>query len=112
MTLPMSTAMGGVVALVGRLRELTGWRRAAAAAFLGVLATGALPPVQIIPLVFVAFTGLVWLLETTDEDQRPLRRAFFAGWWFGFGYFVTNLYWLAYALLIDAAQFEIGRAHV
>ena len=105
MTLPMSAAPGGVAALAGRLRGLAGWRRALAAAILGVLATGALPPVQLVPLVFVAFSGLVLLLEAVDDGPRPLRGAFLAGWWFGFGHFVTNLYWLAHALLIDAAQF-------
>lgn len=91
-------------ALAARLRGLTGWRRYAAAAGLGVAATAALPPVQLLPLVFVSFTGLVWMLDA-PETARPLRRAFGDGWWFGFGHFVTNLYWLAYALLVDAAQF-------
>jgi len=98
-------AQSGVAALAGRLRGLAGWRRAAAVTLLGIGATAALPPLQIVPLVFVAFTGLTWLLEAADDDRRPLRRAFLAGWWFGFGHFVTNLYWLAHALLIDAAQF-------
>ena len=105
MTLSMSAAGDGVAALAGRLRGLAAWRRAAAAALLGIAATGALPPVQILPLVFVAFTGLVWLLEAADDDARRLRRSFLIGWWFGFGHFVTSLYWLAYALLVDAAQF-------
>jgi len=105
MTLPALGAAGGMAALAARLRGLTGWRQAAAAAVLGVAATAALPPLHVVPSVFLAFTGLVWLLETADEAERPLRHAFLLGWWFGFGHFVTNLYWLAFALLIDAAQF-------
>jgi len=27
------------------------------------------------------------------------------GWWFGFGYFVAGLYWLGFALLVDAASY-------
>ena len=27
------------------------------------------------------------------------------GWWFGFAHFATGLYWIAIALLVDAAQF-------
>ena len=105
MILSISAAGDGVAALAGRLRGLAGWRRAAAAALLGIAATGALPPLQLLPLVFIAFTGLVWLLEAADDDAHRLRRSFLIGWWFGFGHFVAGLYWLAHALLIDAAQF-------
>ena len=105
MTLPAPGVAGGMATLALRLRGLVGWRQAAAAAILGMAATAALPPLHLVPLVFLAFTGLVWLLETADEAERSLRRAFLFGWWFGFGHFVTNLYWLAFALLIDAAQF-------
>ena len=28
-----------------------------------------------------------------------------AGWWFGLGHFATGLYWIAHALLVDAAKF-------
>jgi apolipoprotein N-acyltransferase len=97
-------SLAGVTALAARLQALTGWRRYAAAATLGIVATAALPPIQLWPLVFVAFTGLVWMLEAAGS-ARPVRHAFAVGWWFGFGHFVTNLYWLAHALLIDAAQF-------
>ncbi|MBI3453578.1 MAG: apolipoprotein N-acyltransferase [Rhodospirillales bacterium] len=80
---------------------LAGWRRALAAVALGAAATGALPPVYLWPLAAVAFTGLVWLV---DGASGP-RRAFAAGWWFGFGHFVTGLYWIAHALLTDAEKF-------
>lgn len=91
--------------MLARIRGLAGWPRWALAAGLGVAATGALPPFHWIPLVFVAFTGLVWLLEGAGETPRPARAGFIDGWWFGVGHFLTGLYWLAHALLIDAAQF-------
>ncbi len=94
-----------MTALAERIRGLAGWRRWALAACLGVAATGALPPLHLIPLVFVAFTGLVWLIEAAGDAPRPVRAGFLDGWWFGVGHFLTGLYWLAHALLIDAAQF-------
>lgn len=89
-----------------RAARLTGWRRAALAFALGLCGTAALPPVYALPLVFVAFTGLVWLLEAVPRGGwHATRTAFLVGWWFGFGHFFAGFYWLANALLIDAAQF-------
>lgn len=86
------------------LGALRGWRRAAAAAALGAGAVLALPPVHFVPAVLAAFTGLVWLLEGIAEARR-VRVAFAVGWCFGFGFFVAGLYWIAHALLVDAATF-------
>ena len=90
-----------------RLRlAAAGWRRTALAAAFGIVATGALPPVYAWPLVFVSFSGLIWLLDLASPDRgTDVGAAFAVGWWFAFGHFVTNLYWLANALLLDAAQF-------
>jgi apolipoprotein N-acyltransferase len=79
--------------LAGTLAALRGWRRHAAAAGLGALATLALPPVYLLPLLYVAFAGLVWLLPA----GLRWRAAFFTGWWFGMGYFVSSLYWIGFA---------------
>jgi len=92
-------------ALRERIGRITGWRRALLAAVLGLCATLALPPVYLVPLIVPAFTGLIWLLETLPPSARPWRAAFMTGWWFGFGHFFFGFYWLANALLIDAAQF-------
>jgi len=69
---------------------------------LGALGALALPPVHWIPLLAVALTGLVWLM---DGIRRPLWGGFAAGWWFGLGYFAVGIHWIAYALLVDAAAF-------
>ena len=90
-----------MMALAAALASAQGWRRAAAAALLGAAATAGLPPVNLTPLVVVAFTGLVWLLD----GAGTWRRAGWTGWWFGFGYFTTGLYWIANALLIDPVRF-------
>ncbi len=89
-----------------RLGALSGWRRAAAAAFLGALATAALPPLNLVPVLLVSFPCLVWMVDGPAGDgRRAARRAFFTGWWFGLGHFATGLYWISHALLVDAEKF-------
>ncbi|HYG85282.1 MAG TPA: apolipoprotein N-acyltransferase [Azospirillum sp.] len=85
----------------GRLAALAGWRRYAAAAALGALATFALPPGYAVPLLLIAFPGLLWLLE----GAATRRQAFAIGWWFGFGHHLFGLYWVSFALFTDIRQF-------
>ncbi len=94
-------ALGGLRRLQGRIVAVSGWRRFALAAGLGLLATAALPPVHLLVLLVPAFVGLVWLI---DAAPRP-RAAFAAGWWFGFGHFAAGLYWIAFALLTKPERF-------
>ncbi len=84
-----------------RVSALTGWRRAALAVAFGAGSALALPPVHAIPMLWVAFPGLVWLVDGARHD----RGAFAAGWWFGFGHFSAGLYWISYALLVDPVRF-------
>lgn len=86
--------------LSGRLAVLQGWRRLLALTVLGLLAAAALPPVYALPALPVALTGLLWILSGAGR----WRRGFADGWWFGMGYFTGGLYWIANALLVDAAQ--------
>ncbi len=83
-----------------RLAGLKGWPRALILIAFGGLAAAALPPVYAVPLLPVALTGLVWILS----GARSRRRAFCDGWLFGMGYFTGGLYWVANALLVDAAR--------
>jgi len=85
----------------GRLSGLGGWRRWGAAFVLGALLTAVLPPLHAVVAAVPAFVGLLWLVD----GSRGWRGAFGAGWWFGFGFFSTGLYWIAFALLTDAARF-------
>jgi apolipoprotein N-acyltransferase len=80
---------------------LAGWRRYALAALLGALATAALAPIDLTPVLVVSFSGLVWLTDGTTSRGA----AFMLGWSFGFGFFVAGLYWIAAALFVDIAQF-------
>lgn len=94
--------MGG---LSLRLTRLTGIKRAIVAVLLGAVLTAAMPSLFVLPAACVAFTGLVWLLDGARSEARPMRAALIAGWWFGFGHFTTGIYWIANALLVDAAHF-------
>ncbi len=90
-----------LVRAAGALGRLSGWRRLESAAALGAVAVAALPPVHLVPLLWPAFAGLLWLL---DGIQRR-RSAFLTGWAFGTGYFFAGLYWVGIAFLVDAEQY-------
>lgn len=95
---PASRLLGRVAK---RLAALEGWRRWAAAAALGAALTGALPPLYLLPLLFVAFSGLVWLIDGCTR----VRHAAATGWWFGFGHFLTGIYWIALAFFSDPERY-------
>ena len=80
---------------------LQGWRRALTAMGAGAVAAAALPPVGAVPLLVVAFTALVWLID----GCRRGRAALAVGWWFGFGHFIAGLYWTGTALLTEPEKF-------
>jgi apolipoprotein N-acyltransferase len=80
---------------------LSGWRRHGFAACLGALAAAALSPVDMAPLLVIAFSGLVWLMDGCIGR----RDAALLGWSFGFGFFLSGLYWISAALFVDIAQF-------
>ena len=84
-----------------RVAGLEGWRRHALSLTMGALAAAALPPVHAVPVLPVAFTLLMWQLDAA----RTWRASFDSGWWFGFGYFVAGVYWIAFALLTDPEKF-------
>ena len=94
-------AARGLTALARKLAGLSGWRGAVVAAGLGVVSAGALPPLYLLPLLWLAFPGLLWLLD----GAAGWRRAFVLGWAFGAGHFAAGLYWVGHAFLVDAAQF-------
>ncbi len=83
-----------------KVSELSGWRRKAFAFALGVMAVLALPPFFIVPLLIPAFVGLYWLIDGT-----PKQRAFWDGWWWGWGYYMAGLYWFCIALLTEPDKF-------
>lgn len=97
----MSLTKFSLAKFPGWLAGSPAWQRLATAMVCGALATAALPPLHVIPLLIPAFTGLVWLL---DGVKRP-RQAAILGWAFGFGHFATGLYWVGIAFFVDADRF-------
>src|ERR1700681_4556526 len=84
-----------------RLAAASGWQRYGLAFLLGVCATATLPPVDLTPLLLIAFPGLLWL----DEGSAGPWASFRLGYVFGFGFFVSGLYWIAAALFVDLASY-------
>jgi len=76
-------------------------RRALVALGAGAASALALPPLHVLPVLLLTFPVLLWLLD----GVQTRRGAFAVGWVFGFGFFVAGLYWIANALLVDAARF-------
>ncbi len=68
---------------------------------LGALAVLALPPFWLLPILWLSFGGLFWLVSHAPN----LRQAFSRGYWFGFGFFAFGFSWIGNALLIDARSF-------
>lgn len=87
--------------LAQELAGLSGWRRYGLAFVLGALLAGALPPIDLAPLVFIVFPGLLWLDEGSTGPWASAR----LGYVFGLGFFVAGLYWIAAALFVDIARF-------
>jgi apolipoprotein N-acyltransferase len=87
--------------LAQELAGLAGWRRQGLAFLFGVLAAAAMPPVDLVPLLLLAFTGLLWLEDGCDGAWASFR----LGWSFGFGFFLAGMYWVAAALFVDIGEF-------
>ncbi len=91
-----------------------GWRARFASMFLGAASVLALPPFSLWPILFLTLPLWVRQLDSffafsKDGPSRfsgpRLRRAFGAGWWFGFGYFLAGLYWVGGAFLVEGEMF-------
>jgi apolipoprotein N-acyltransferase len=67
----------------------------------GMLAVLALPPVNILPFIFLS---LGWLVLSIAGAQN-LRQAFWRGWMWGAGYFIFGWYWISFALRFDWPRF-------
>ena len=94
-----------VQAAADRVAQLTGARRALLAVFAGAISVLAFAPVHAWPVLFLSFGLLVWLLDGCYARHAALgerlRCAALTGFWFGFGYFLTGLYWIAEAFLVE-----------
>ena len=84
---------------------LRGARRAVAAFVLGAASVLAFAPVHAWPILFFTFGALIWLLDGCHAQHEllgeRLKSAAFAGFCFGFGYFLAGFYWIAEAFLVE-----------
>jgi apolipoprotein N-acyltransferase len=72
----------------------------------GAASTLALAPINFWPAMFLTFPPLVLMLDGIGAARwGGIRTAFAIGWWFGFGYFLSGLYWIGSAFLVDADTF-------
>ena len=84
-----------------RIMALRGWRRMLVAFVAGGLSALSFAPIFAFPILFLTLPVLVWLIDGSTN----WRRAFTAGWAFGFGYFFFNLFWIGEAFLVEADKF-------
>jgi apolipoprotein N-acyltransferase len=87
---------------------LSKWRRRGLALAAGAAATLGHAPFQMTLLFIAAIVVLVWLLDAAFMRERKIASAFGLGWWFGLGHFMTGLYWIVSAFLVDSDTFGIG----
>ena len=66
--------------------------------FLGILSSFSLPPYNFFFLNFITFPLLYLIIKKYNDKKIKL---FFLGWSFGFGYFISSLYWISYSLKFD-----------
>ncbi len=84
-----------------KIAGLRGWRRSVVAIAAGGLSALAFAPMFVTPVLFLTLPVFVWLIDGSGN----WRRAFSAGWLFGFGYFFCNLFWVGDAFLVEADKF-------
>ncbi|PVB61305.1 apolipoprotein N-acyltransferase [Labrenzia sp. 011] len=87
-----------------------GWQRRILCVLCGAATAFALPPYGLIPVLAITFPCLVWLLDGAVEPgpgkaYKRLRTGFALGWLFGFGYFLSGLWWIGAAFLVEAERF-------
>lgn len=85
-----------------------GWRRFLLLLFAGAVAALSVPPLFLLPALFVGMPVLVWCLDGA-ERLRGIRRffgpAFVIGFAFGLGYFTLALHWLGAAFIQEGGIF-------
>src|SRR5262245_33668497 len=96
---------------------LVGWRRSLAACLAGAASVLALAPFFLWPVLWITLPALVWLLDgaiargsqdpTSRWYRRPAAAAAAVGWWFGFGYFLSGLFWIGEAFLVEGGAYTL-----
>ena len=68
---------------------------------LGVASSLSLPPYNYFIINFFTFSVFFIFLFKKSNIIETKKNFFFYGWLFGFGYFLTNLYWISISLTFD-----------
>ncbi len=89
---------------------LSGWQRNGAAILAGIVSALAMPPFDLVFLLFATFPILVWLMDGAASEPSSgffakLWDGFKPGFFFGFGYFFAGLWWIGNAFLVEAEDF-------
>tara|TARA_B100000963_G_scaffold15969_1_gene12241 strand:- start:173 stop:1777 length:1605 start_codon:yes stop_codon:yes gene_type:complete len=66
---------------------------------LGIISSFSLPPYNYFFINFITFPFLFYIL--VDNTNKNLLNNFFIGWIYGFGFFLSNLYWISNSLKFD-----------
>ena len=66
---------------------------------LGIFSSYSLPPYNFFFINFITFPLLFYIL--VNNINKNFLSLFFYGWIFGFGYFLSNLYWISNSLKFD-----------
>ena len=68
---------------------------------LGILTSLSLPPFNYWIINFFTFSLFFIFLIKKSDHHNDKKLFFFYGWLFGFGYFISNLYWISISLTFD-----------
>ncbi len=99
MTAGADPGQGRLTALAARVAGLEGRAAWMLPLACGASLTLAQPPVSLPIFLFIAFPLLLWRLNGVAP-----ARAWRLGWLAGFGFFLTGLYWIGEAFLVDIAR--------
>ena len=67
---------------------------------LGALTSLSLPPFNYLIINFITI-GLFFIFIFQKKSFSKKKNSFLYGWFFGFGYFISNLYWISISLTFD-----------
>ena len=68
--------------------------------FLGIITSFSLPPYNFIIINFITFPLLLFILIEIQKKKSSFLN-FAIGWFFGIGYFFSNIYWIVYSLTFE-----------
>ena len=69
--------------------------------FLGVVSSYSLPPYNYFIINFITFSLFFIFIFNKKKNLSNNKTFFKYGWYFGFGYFISSLYWIAISLTFD-----------